>query len=288
MGARLRQLKLVDIASVAYFTLLSLVILFFHKNLNLWWVYIVIHAFIISALLFVIGLSTRKASKFLHFVRDWYLILLIIFGFEEMNNLVTIIFPYWANPFVINLDKLIFGVYPTVWLERITSPWLTEVMLFFYNIYFLIIPVSGAVLYLKKKRPEFDTLFFNISLAYYVSFVLFLFFPAEGPWVTMTHYQSKELTGYLFFALDKFIQGMGAIKGGCFPSSHVAGAFAAALSLFKFERKTSYWMFLTSCGVALSAIYSRHHHAVDSLAGILIGILAVAAGMKISRWQKKI
>jgi membrane-associated phospholipid phosphatase len=288
MDARLRQFKLVDISSVAYFTLLSLVILFFHKNLKLWWVYIVIHAFIIFALLFTIELSIRKASKLLHFVRDWYLILLILFGFEEMNNLVTIIFPCWANQFVINLDKLIFGVHPTVWLERVTSPGLTEVMLFFYNIYFLIIPFSGAVLYLKKKRPEFDTLFFNISLAYYISYVLFLFFPAEGPWVTMTHYQTKELSGYLFFALDKFIQGMGAIKGGCFPSSHVAGVFAAALSLFKFDRKTSYWVFLTSCGVALSAVYSRHHHAVDSLAGILIGVLAVAVGMRISRRQKKI
>jgi hypothetical protein len=37
-----------------------------------------------AALLFVVELSTRKASKFLHFVRDWYLILLIIFDFEEL------------------------------------------------------------------------------------------------------------------------------------------------------------------------------------------------------------
>jgi len=285
---RLKQLKLVDIASLFYFSLLSLVILVFHRNLKLWWVFLAIHAFIIFALLFIIQLSERKASKLLNFVRDWYLILLILFGFEEMNFLVTMIFPYWANEFVINLDKAVFGVYPTVWLEKVISPWLTEVMLFFYNSYFLIIPLAGLVLYLKKKKLEFDALFFNVSLAYFISYILFLFFPAEGPWVTMTHLQTKELEGHLFLALDKFIQGMGSIKGGCFPSSHVAGAFAASLSLFKFDRKSFYWLLFLSFGVAVSTVYSRHHHAVDSMAGIIIGILAVIAGLKISRWQKKL
>jgi membrane-associated phospholipid phosphatase len=56
----------------------------------------------------------------------------------------------------------------------------------------------------------------------------------------------------------------------------------------KLDRKISYWIFLSSCGVALSAVYSRHHHALDSLAGVPVGILAIVPGMKISRRQKKI
>jgi membrane-associated phospholipid phosphatase len=228
-----------------------------------------------------------QRSRPLAFIRDWYPVALIIFGFEEMNRFVTILFPYWANSFIVNLDKAIFGVHPTVWLERVSSVWLSELMVFFLSAYFLMIPVAGGTLYLQKRKQDFYGLMFNVMLAYYVSFYAFLFFPAEGPWVILTHLQTKPLEGGLLSRLYLALQHAGSIKGGCFPSSHVAGAFAVALSMFKYEKKVFYGLIIVASGVGLGTVYGRYHHAVDSIAGILIAAACVAVGTRISARRLK-
>jgi membrane-associated phospholipid phosphatase len=160
-------------------------------------------------------------------------------------------------------------------------------MVVFLAAYFLMLPVGGGVLYFSGRRREFQALMFNVALAYTSCFLLFLLFPAEGPWVIMKSYQSKPLAGGLLSRLYLAIQKGGSIRGGCFPSSHVAGAFAIALSLFRFHRKLAVAMTFVAVGVAVGVVYSRYHHGVDSPAGFLVAVVAVWVGTRIHRRFEK-
>ena len=283
----LKELQFSDIASLVYWSLLTLIILLFHRGLEDWGVYVLGHLLIIAVIFGLAWAVKRKPSGWLVFIRDWYPVALVVFGFEEMNNLVTIIFPYWANRFLMGLDKAIFGVYPTVWMEHLVSPWLSEIMVFFLFAYFFMAAAGGGLLYAQGKRSEFYEVAFNVILAYYLSFFLFLFFPAEGPWVIMKNLQTKALDGRFLTNLYYALQKAGSIRGGCFPSSHVAGAFAIALSMRKHHKKAFWGLLFLAVGVAVAVVYARYHHAVDSLAGLLIAAFAVFAGSRISALRRQ-
>jgi hypothetical protein len=92
-----------------------------------------LHGAIFFLLLELIRISTN-ASSFIQFLRTFYPILWILFAWKEMDQLVTMIFPYWFNPILPQLDHFLFGVYPTVWVQQWFSPWLTELMHFFYGV----------------------------------------------------------------------------------------------------------------------------------------------------------
>ena len=105
----------------------------------------------------------------------------------------------------------------------------------------------------------------------------------------MTHLHTAPLEGKYFLQLVEYVQGFGAIRGGCFPSSHVAAAFAILLSAYTYERKVFYVLLVPVLGLAVSTVYCRYHHAVDAIAGALIGSLCYVVGVKIhQRWEKVI
>ncbi len=265
---------------------MGILILFFHPNLSGWGLYVSIH-YLSSLLiyLFVRG-SGRFKSPILIFLLDWYPVLLLAPMFRELGRIVNILFPYWAEVPLMRLDYLLFGVHPTVWFGQHARPWLTEYMEFSYFMYFLLIPIGGFPLYFRGKNGEFNKFLFNVLVAYYISFIGFLFFPARGPWETMIELHSAPLQGGFFLSLVRRIQIVGSIHGGCFPSSHVAAAFAILFSARRYE-KTVFWILLPIVfSLAVAVVYTRYHYAVDSIAGVMVGVACFFLGEKISRkWE---
>jgi membrane-associated phospholipid phosphatase len=273
-------LRPVDLATLSYLLLLSILILFFHHSVGGWGWYVLAHS---GAALVILGLVWVADGQhgWLDFLRHWYPALIFFPLFDEMNELVNIIFPFWASHWLIRLDHALFGVHPTVWFERVATPTLTELMAIFYLAYFLLIPVAALPLYLREKRREFDGLIFNTALAYYLSFIAFLIFPAVSPRVTLGYLQGGPLEGGFLLGILKWLQGFGGIHGGAFPSSHVAVAFAILLSARRYERRV-FWILLPFVlGLAVSTIYCRYHYAVDAIAGALLGCLCYILGQKL-------
>ena len=226
--------------------------------------------------------------KIIQFLRTFYPAILLTYAWMELNTLVTILFPYWASEFVINADKFIFSVHPTVWVERLFTPWLTELMNFFYVIYFIFIPVSGFSLYFSGRKDDALDFLFLVFLTYTSSFLLFFFFPAEGAWIILKHLHTKEAEGGIFTWLVHFIQGHGSIRGGAFPSSHVAAAVTIVMAMLKYNRKLGWILLSLTFGVVASTVYLRYHHAVDALGGIIWGTLMYGLGILILKnWRKK-
>jgi membrane-associated phospholipid phosphatase len=273
--------RAMDVPILFYMGLIGILIVPFHHNVRHWQWITPVHAALCLLLLELIRLNSRHENGLLDFIRTFYPAVWISFAWKEMGVLVTMIFPYWANAFVVNLDMRIFGVHPTVWVETIFRPWLTELMNFFYFIYYFFVPAAAFPLYFRGKRPETNDFLFLVTLTFAVSFTLFLVFPSEGAWVILKPLHTVEPEGGLFLHLMQSIQAKGTIPAGAFPSSHVAAAFVMALGAIRFNPKVGWFLLPLAVGVALATVYCRYHHAVDAISGALLGCCLYAVGFRI-------
>ena len=276
-----------DYTILGYVLLLGLLVIPFHRGIPRWGLYPIGHLIIAILILEFLRWSTGKQLKITQFLRTYYFGVGLALAWSELNTLVTMIFPYWANDFVVDLDKAIFGVHPTVWIETLFTPWLTELMNFFYASYYLFIPVSTLSLYLRGRKEETLDLLFLVFFTYLTVFLIFLLFPAEGPWVILKDLHTRQPEGAFFLSLNQFIQGQGAIRGGCFPSSHVAAAFTILWGTFKYNWKLGIFLFPCVIGMTIATVYCQYHHAVDALSGMLLGTILYFIGIFIlKRWHK--
>ena len=286
---------LMDYIVISYIIFLGFLVIPFHydhylqTNVPNWWQYPILHSIIAILLMELIRLSYLRPNKIIHFIRTFYPAILLSPAWSELDHLVTIILPYWANDFVINLDLFLFSVHPTVWVEKLFTPWLTELMNFFYLSYFLFIPISALTLYFKGKKEKTLDLLFLTFLTYTTAFLLFLVFPSEGAWITLKSLHTIEHEGGFFMNIVQNMQAQGTIRGGAFPSSHVSAAFTIVWANMKYQKKLGWVLLPIAIGVAISTIYLRYHHAVDAISGLIWGSLMYGAGIFIlKKWQEKI
>lgn len=276
------RLHPLDRLSLAYITVTGLLILVFHTRLPEWWAYLCWHLVAAAGILEIIrAADQRRHSRILDLLRTVYPVLGFGAAWLELDALFTLIFPFYGTEIIAGLDKAIFGIHPTVWVERLFTPWLTEAMNFFYAVYFLFLPTGTLLIYFRKGRPAALNFLFAVYTAYLSVFLFSLLFPVEGAWTALSYLHTRNPEGGLFLALNHWIQGNGSVKGGAFPSVHVTGAFAIALSSLKYEKRFGIPVLILAVGVAFSTVYCRYHHALDAVGGIVWAAAACAAAERI-------
>jgi len=281
------EFHLMDYTIIGYLLFLGLLVIPFHSDVSRWGLYPIGHFLLVIGLLEFLRWFTNRPTEVLRFFRTFYPALGLTFAWTELNGLVTMIFPYWANNFVVNLDKAIFSVHPTVWVQNIFTPWLTELMNFFYAFYYFFIPIGAFTLYCRGRKQETLDFLFLVFFTYCITFLIFLLFPAEGPWVILKDLHTVRPEGGFFLRLNQFIQGRGSIRGGCFPSSHVAAAFTLLWATFRVQQKLGIFLLPFVFGMATATVYCQYHHAVDALSGMILGTILYGLGLPIlKKWQK--
>ena len=267
--------RLMDIICLAYLGLIGFLLIFFHKAVIYWPIYILIHAVLAISILEIVRFGEKYPQKKTFWIlRTCYPLALILYLWSELNGLVPMFYgSYWATDIIIYWDKIIFGVHPTIWVQQLYRPWLDELMNFFYTGYytfFLLVPLS---LFVCKKKKEAIAVVSLITFTYFSNFLLFYLFPVVSPQMSspLQALQIKQPSGYFFSLINRIAQAKGSVLGAAFPSSHVSGALVWALSALRYSRKLGYVVAPIALGVAVAAIYLGLHHAVDSIFGILWG-----------------
>jgi membrane-associated phospholipid phosphatase len=180
---------------------------------------------------------------------------------------------------LIRLDYLLFGVYPTVYLERFISPLLTDVLQVAYSTYYFLAVTLGVAVRLKGSDYEFNKTVFLILLCFYLSYVGYILFPALGPRYAMEHLQTVELDGFMFSkTIQEVLNMIEGVKRDAFPSGHTAIALTVLYLAFRYVRKLG-WIWLTPVILLVVAtVYCRYHYVVDVIGGIILTIVTLAAG----------
>jgi membrane-associated phospholipid phosphatase len=222
----------------------------------------------------------RDRSRLIHWT--YHLIfptISILAIFDSLELIVHSINPRDIDPLLIKLDYLLFGGHPTVMMERIITPLLTDLLQLAYSSYYFLAVTLGAVLLIKKDETAFDRSLFLIMFCFYLSYAGYLLFPALGPRFTMNHLQHTDLQGLLVFEpIHELLNRLEGVKRDAFPSGHTGIALTVLFLARKFEKRL-YWLFLPFVGaLVFSTVYLRYHYVVDVLAGIALTALTFILG----------
>lgn len=214
--------------------------------------------------------------------------------YENLHDLTCLIRRETYDSALMAFDQWLFGVQPTLWLERhLATPWLTDCMVLAYGTYFFLPAALLLVAYRRGDQRRFRTLSVAVLLVFLLGFLSYVLIPAVGPryWLRGA-YAQPVLSGRLFPGNASEIFGsLEAVQRDCFPSLHTALSGISLVYAWQWRELlpgrrlwlATYAILVVS--VWASTIYLRQHWVADVMAGwLLVGLVAVLAP-RIAAWQ---
>ena len=151
---RLRATDGLILFTLAFFSLLALL---FHGSVEGWALLIAKNIGVAVGYLVVVYLSQRANTKFLRFfLRVAAVTLTYAYLFGAVDKLQLIIHGRWLDEYVLDGEQYVFGVQPTLWLQRFTTPALTEWLMFAYVIYVPMYPVLCGIIYYVRGEVAME------------------------------------------------------------------------------------------------------------------------------------
>lgn len=169
---------------------------------------------------------------------------------------------------LINIDYFMFGVHPTVWIEHIIVPWLTEVMYILYFAYFFL-PVSPVIyLFVMKDYKRLEWTLGLFMSTFFVGYGIYFFFPATGPRFNLVSLQTVPLTGvFIGEKIRDLVIAMEPNIWDAMPSVHTSITIMTMLILFRLNKKLFVVFLPMALGILVSLVYCRYHYVIDIIAG---------------------
>jgi len=231
-------------------------------------------------LLLLIVLARRTAEQIEKrgwiLFRDFLPILLIFEVYDGLGYLLHLINPSDADPVLMRIDRLLFKMDASLWLEHYTSPFLNDLMhLAYFSFYFLPI-LLGIVLWAKERRGAFNRLVLGATGAFYLCFIGYILVPAAGPRYALAQIYQAPLGGT---PITDFVRGFVAsaesLQWDCFPSGHTAVALVVLWYAFREERAVFYLLLPIATLLLISTVYCRYHYVIDLVAGAAVAAISV-------------
>jgi membrane-associated phospholipid phosphatase len=246
-------------------------------------------------------LRTHLDLPVLRFVHDWSFAL-AVYPLYRASVVTTRLLHgsrRWDDT-LIAADRWLFGTDPTVWLQRLAWPPLTDVLQLAYALFYVMFLAVGAELYRRESETRFRDFVFLLGFGFYLSYLGYLGWPSIGPRFTLHDYNAieRELPGVWLTAwLRPFIDQGGLVPSGlsgaallraaptdAFPSGHTMMTVVGIVWSWR-QRLATRWL-VASIGILLivATVYLRYHYVVDVLAGAALAGVCLVVGPVVHRW----
>lgn len=281
--------RVVDILSIAFLLFLSSITLLFRYRIPRWGLLVALYLALTGILIFLIY-ADRRHGRIFEVIHDFIFPVAAVFLiFDSLGGLVHYVNPIDRDGFLIEIDYFLFGVHPTVWLERLSRPWLTDLLQISYSTYYFLPIIFGVFLKIHHKRDEFELSLFLVILCFYLSYIGYILVPAIGPRFTLDYLQTFQIEGYYITDfIRKTLDSVEGIKRDAFPSGHSAVALVVLYLCYRFEKGLFIVYLPIITALLFSTVYCRYHYVIDVIAGILLAIGTVYFGERIYRkWESK-
>jgi len=271
---RLRATDALILFTLAFFSLLALL---FSAHVETWNLLILKNVAVAAGYLFVVYLSQRAKTKFLRFfLRVAAVTLTYAYLFGAVDKLQLILHGRWLDEYVLDAEQYIFGVQPTLWMQHITTPPLTEWMMFAYVIYVPMYPVLCGIIYYLHGDVAMEDYFFTLGFTNILCDIGFILFPVAGPIATIGSLYTVPLKGYLFTYLGELMRSNLHYIGGTIPSPHCAAATIMWVMAYRYHRPSFYVLTPIVLSLYVSTFYARYHYVTDAVVGVAVAFLALA------------
>lgn len=232
------------------------------------------------------GAEARRAAvqDALMVIRQLTPFVLAVLGYENMHDMTNLIRPDTLDQPLLRADQWLFGVQPTLWMERnLTVPWFTDYMVFVYSLYFILPGLLVFAVYLRKHERYFRCMCLSLLGCLVVGFIGYITVPAIGPRFVLKHaYQDPVLRGWLLPGnASEIFRPLESVMRDCFPSLHTAISSVALFWAWRLRavvpgRSAWFWIYLPLItSLWLSTVYLRQHWVVDVFAGWALAALSV-------------
>jgi membrane-associated phospholipid phosphatase len=269
------------LATLGLFTLLAL--LCFRRVEG--WSLVVARNLAVAAAYVALAWAARRArSRPLKFVLRMLPVTLTYgYLFLAVDRLQLIVHGQFLDALILRLEEAVFGLQPTLWLERFTRPAVTEWMMFAYVFYFLMYPLLCAIIYFRNGEEAMEDYFFTLGLANIFCDLGFILIPLAGPTAVLGGSYTVPLDGYLFTWLGELVRTRLQFPGGSLPSPHCAAATIMWAMAYRYCRPV-FWMLLpVVVSLYVSTFFCRYHYVSDAVTGILTAGLALAVAPRLRR-----
>ncbi|GAB4363784.1 MAG: phosphatase PAP2 family protein [Calditrichia bacterium] len=278
--------KIYDKNLVIYWGLLIILLLFFGNNVPMGNGMILINISAISLMFIFIPWVSTRSSRIWHFIRHGYIIAALPFLYWQVGPLLHLVCFREFDPWIIQMETWAFGTIPNLWLQQFHTPLLTEFMQISYSIYWITIPLGGAIFYFSKQYRHYEQLLHYVTLTFFLSYFIFIFFPVAGPRFFIAEQITASYKGlFLTDFLRNFMKQAG-FRGGAFPSSHVGVAVTIFIFVLRFKPKIGLLVFLPLVtALSLATVYGQYHYVSDVTAGLFMGAIIGYFGSKRAQHQ---
>jgi len=262
----------VDKLILSYFAATSILTLVFYSRIpEAWWL-----LSLKAAATVVLVLAWRSRSMASWIFRNWYPAFYVAACYKEMNYLIPAVRHGTYDAALARIDLAVFRVNPTVWIERLHTPALTEYLQIVYAMFIPAVLLVAYIFWHKRRLKEFRYYGFLISIGYLVSYASYFLVPARGPRFLLAHLHHSQLNG--LWASDWFRQLLDNLEGihyDCFPSGHVEQTLLAWWMSIRLSRRFFFGFTIFTASQIISTVYLRYHYVVDLFAGALLAAILV-------------
>ena len=294
---RPKALEPADKVVIAYLVILTALVLIFSYRIEVWPWLCAAQAIGIGFVVLVsrLDLTSRgvDASRsfdpsqrlpLVSFIHAWYPVALIPLTYKELSYLIPRIHPRDFDRALAAIDYRIFGVHPTVWLERFTWPPLTELLQLCYPTYYFFPIILGAVIWRSGNVERYRFWVFVVAFGFYLSYLGYIAVPVIGPRFLpeIVEAQTKPLTGVLLFqTVRDLLDRAEGLTRDCFPSGHTEMTLLSLYYARRFHRRTFRFFLPVGVAIIVSTVYLRYHYVVDIAAGALLAVLVILVARKL-------
>lgn len=232
--------------------------------------------------LLVLGRARGRAAPAL---RDFLPILVVLLVFLLLQPLVVAVNGHRWDSALAAADRRWFGALAAHWHGAFGRPaaFTDAVYVAYASFYFL--PITVAVLARIRSGPEgFERVAFRILLGFYLSFLGYFLWPAEGPRVPEALAAAQLGGGAVSQAVRAFLNGAESTTLDAFPSGHTALSVLPALLATRPFPRLAPLLWAWALVVVFATVYIGVHYVVDVAAGLLLAGLTLALAGPLTRW----
>jgi len=210
------------------------------------------------------------------YFRSWYPLPYVGACYKEMAVLVPAIRHHDADGWLAGVDFRFWGAHPTIWLERIYSPLLTEYLQLVYTLFVPAVLLVAFILWHQRRYPEFQYFAFLIALGFLASYVGYLAVPARGPRFLLKPLERLPLQGlWLFHNMQHTLDRLESTAYDCFPSGHTELTVLACWMSRLVSNRLFWVYFCYTLSIIFATVYLRYHYTVDLLAGAALAVALI-------------
>jgi len=210
------------------------------------------------------------------YFRCWYPLPYVAACYKEMALLIPAIRHSDADRWLSGLDFRLWGVHPSIWLERIYNPALTEYLQTVYTLFVPAVLLVAFLLWRGRRYGEFQYYAFLIALGFLASYAGYLVVPARGPRYLLKPLEHLPLRGlWLFQNMQQTLDKLESAHYDCFPSGHTELTILACWMSRLVSNRLFWAYFCYTLSIIFATVYLRYHYTVDLLAGAALAVTLI-------------